>query len=132
MDRSLCSFFRFVALDQEQRAALVSELQQLLMTRRVRGSVYVAAEGVNGQLSVPIAELDALRDEIAHIDALLGMELNVQHHAFGLVRAGEGVPYRKLVVREKTQILTDGLQSVLAEEEGRARRHPKRARRPST
>ena len=75
-----------------------------------RGSVYVAPEGVNGQLSVPEAQLDALSVAFAALRGVEGLKLNVQHASLGTVQAdAAAAPYRKLIVREKRQILTDGL-----------------------
>ena len=107
----LVSFFRFVPLDAPARAALQEELYALLERLRARGSVYLAAEGINGQLSVPLDGLAELQAAFAAIPALQTIELNVQHEALGSVAAGSGTrPYRKLIVVEKGQILTDGLE----------------------
>ena len=106
----LVSFFRFVALDAAARAPLLVALRTLLERLHVRGTVYLAAEGINGQLSVPIDRLDALQAGLDGMAGLDGLTLNVQHESLGLVAADAPTrPYRKLIVREKTQILTDGL-----------------------
>ena len=109
-DLRLVSFFRFARLDASARAALAPEIHALLERLRARGSVYLAPEGINGQLSVPVDALDALRAELPRLDGLSGLRLNEQHESLGTVAAGEPTaPYRKLLVREKDQILTDGL-----------------------
>ena len=119
VDGSLCSFFRFVRLAAADRARLVSELHELLASRRASGSVYVASEGVNGQLCVPVNELDDLRAELARVPGLDGLQLNVQHASLGTVHAGAR-PYKKLIVREKDLILTDGLADGAEAEGGSA------------
>ena len=106
----LVSFFRFAALSDEQRDHLQPSLQMLLETLNCRGSIYLAPEGVNGQLSVPATELEELRRAMAALPGLDGLELNVQHPSLGTIDAdADPTPYRKLVVRKKRQILTDGL-----------------------
>ena len=108
----LVSFFRFVPLAADERAALVDAIHGLLHRLGVHGSVYVAPEGLNGQLSVPISSLVALRRELPAVAGLDELRFNEQHAALGTVHAsapGAPRPYRKLVVREKRQILTDGL-----------------------
>ena len=113
----LVSFFKFTTLDTTLRAALMEELTPLLASLYVRGTVYVAAEGVNGQMSVPLKSLDALREAMGSLPGLGGLQLNVQHETLGTVETHEtAAPYRKLVVREKHQILTDGLQAAQVEE----------------
>jgi predicted sulfurtransferase len=107
----LVSFFKFVRFDAAARAVLRNELLELLERLGVRGSVYVAAEGLNGQLSVPQEALSELQHALAAMRGLESLRLNVQHAALGTVsvQSGAPLPYRKLVVREKEQILTDGL-----------------------
>mmetsp|Transcript_40929 Transcript_40929/g.135573 ORF Transcript_40929/g.135573 Transcript_40929/m.135573 type:complete len:443 (+) Transcript_40929:84-1412(+) len=106
----LVSFFRFASLGSSRRQHLLEEMSSVLARLGCRGSVYVAPEGVNGQLSVPEAQLDALSVAFAALRGVEGLKLNVQHASLGTVQAdAAAAPYRKLIVREKRQILTDGL-----------------------
>ena len=57
----LVSFFKFRALDATDRQELLDEFRALLVRVGARGSVYVASEGVNGQLSVPVCNLEELQ-----------------------------------------------------------------------
>ena len=114
----LVSFFKFTRLDAELRSTLRSELLPLLNSLHVRGSIYLAAEGINGQLSVPLKSLDKLRDAMCQLPGLSELKLNAQHAALGTVAEDAPPPYRKLVVREKAQILTDGLSQGQYQEGG--------------
>ncbi|MDC0526143.1 hypothetical protein OAO87_03995, partial [bacterium] len=105
----LLSFFKFVPLDAEARTVLLPAVHALLERLGVRGTVYLAAEGVNGQMCCPIEALPELQAAFARLPRLEGVTLNVQHASLGTVEASSSAPYRKLVVREKAQILTDGL-----------------------
>lgn len=107
----LVSFFRFVPLDATTREGLQAELYNVLERLHARGSVYIAAEGINGQLSVPTDALPELHAAFAAMPPLSQIQLNEQHEALGTIAANSPTrPYRKLIVREKAQILTDGLE----------------------
>jgi hypothetical protein len=111
----LVSFFKFRALDADQRVCMKEEIKALLVRVGARGSVYVASEGINGQLSVPLSKLEELRCSMASLPSLGGdsLHLNVQHASLGTVAEYAAVsPYRKLIVREKLQVLTDGLETL--------------------
>lgn len=110
MELRLVSFFRFVTLDATSRKVVISEMRAALERLHARGTVYVASEGINGQLSVPVESLEELQTALSSIPGLEGLKPNVQHASMGTVRTGNStLPYRKLKVREKQQILTDGL-----------------------
>ena len=107
----LVSFFRFTKLSDADRVALQADMESLLASLNCRGSVYVAPEGVNGQLSVPAAQLDELAQRMPALPGLEGLQVNAQHASLGTVDSeSEAAPYRKLIVRLKGQILTDGLE----------------------
>ena len=84
---------------------LVEEIGTALRDCAVLGTAYVAPEGINAQFAVPLSQLDALRSRIAAIDVDLASRINC-----GEVVAPSTRPFRKLVVKARPQILTDGLE----------------------
>jgi len=70
----------------------------------VVGRVYVAEEGINAQLAVPVDSLDTYRDELEKIDFLRGVLLN-----FAVEESAE-YSFLKLKIKVRSKILADGLQ----------------------
>ena len=98
--QQMLSFFRFSAVPARELPLLRFRLSALLGRLRARGTVYLAPEGVNAQLCVP---LDAAAELAAELTAL-GFEPNLAE-----VVGEEARPFAKLVVKECAQVLTDGL-----------------------
>ena len=68
----------------------------------VFGRVYVASEGINGQVSVPASNFDALKDELYSVDFLKGMRLNVAIDS-------QAESFLKLKIKVRDKIVADGL-----------------------
>ena len=68
----------------------------------VFGRVYVAHEGINGQVSVPASKFEALRAALYEVDFLDGMRLNVAIEA-------EAPSFLKLKIKVRPKIVADGL-----------------------
>ncbi|MBK7429055.1 MAG: rhodanese-related sulfurtransferase [Saprospiraceae bacterium] len=69
----------------------------------VLGRIYVANEGINGQISVPSENLDSFRNALNTIDFLQGLRLNI-----AIEDDGKSFFKLKILVREK--IVADGLE----------------------
>jgi UPF0176 protein len=70
----------------------------------VVGRTYVAKEGINAQISVPLNHLDRFREELSRIDFLNGVRLNIA------VEDGKAeFPFLKLKIKVRDKILADGL-----------------------
>lgn len=102
--QQMVSFFRFSPLPPSELPLLRFRMLQMLGRLHVLGSVYVATEGVNAQLIVPQSLVGDLDDELR----ALGFEPN-----FAEVVDAEARPFDKLVVKERAQVLTDGLGEAL-------------------
>ena len=102
--QQMVSFFRFAPLPPSELPLLRFRMLQMLGRLHALGSVYVAAEGVNAQLIVPQSLVGDLDDELRS----LGFEPN-----FAEVIDAEARPFEKLVVKERAQVLTDGLDETL-------------------
>ncbi|MBK6901517.1 MAG: rhodanese-related sulfurtransferase [Saprospirales bacterium] len=68
----------------------------------VLGRIYVAAEGINGQLSVPERNLDAFKAELDATGFLQGVRLN-----FAI--EDDGKSFFKLAIKVRRKIVADGL-----------------------
>lgn len=66
------------------------------------GRIYVAYEGVNAQISVPTAKLDAFKQALEGIDFLRGIRLN-----FAIDDNGKS--FFKLIVKVRKKIVADGI-----------------------
>lgn len=73
-----------------------------LMQVGTYGRIYVAAEGVNGQVSIPVEQHDAFRAAMDEIDFLKGIRLN---YAID----DNGKSFFKLIIKVRKKIVADGL-----------------------
>jgi predicted sulfurtransferase len=103
----MVSFYTFKSIADP--AALKAELEWRLAAVRVLGSVYVAAEGVNGQLMVRADMVADLRAAFDEIGALADVEINMGDE----VRANEVKPFHGFKVTHKGKVLQDGLPEAL-------------------
>lgn len=74
----------------------------LLDKLNVLGRIYVATEGVNGQMSVPTANVEKLRETFDTIDFFKGIRFN---YAID----DDGKSFFKLAIKLRDKILADGL-----------------------
>jgi UPF0176 protein len=68
----------------------------------VLGRIYVSAEGVNGQISVPTPNMRAFRKTMDSVDFLEGIRLNIAIE-------DDGKSFIKLKIKVKDKIVADGL-----------------------
>ena len=68
----------------------------------VLGRIYVAKEGINGQISVPEKKFDAFKDALYSIDFLDGVRLNIAIE-------DDGKSFFKLKIKVRNKIVADGL-----------------------
>lgn len=98
--RTTLSFYQYAKIDDPQafRDRLFIEWSEL----GVLGRIYVAKEGINGQLSVPTDQLDAFREALYAIPFLRGIRLNVAIEA-------DAKSFLKLKIKVRKKIVADGL-----------------------
>ncbi len=77
-------------------------LYTLLKTYKVFGRIYVAKEGVNGQMSVPEEQYDRFVEALYSVDFLNGIRLNVAIE-------DDGKSFYKLAIKVRDKIVADGL-----------------------
>ena len=68
----------------------------------VLGRIYVAREGVNGQISVPTAQLETFKKRLRAIEGFAGLRLNVAIE-------DDGKSFFKLKIKVRDKIVADGL-----------------------
>ncbi|MBX2814877.1 MAG: rhodanese-related sulfurtransferase [Saprospiraceae bacterium] len=98
--RTTLSFYRYVTIEEPAsfRAMLFKRLEEMA----VYGRIYVAKEGINGQISVPQSNLNELHDYLDGLPLLTGMRLNI-----AIDDDGKSFYVLKIKLREK--IVADGL-----------------------
>jgi len=98
--RTTLSFYRYIAIGDPR--SFRDDLYKVLSELAVFGRVYVAAEGINAQISVPESRFGALKDRLDSISGLGGLRLNI-----AVDNDGKSFWVLKIKVREK--IVADGI-----------------------
>jgi len=98
--RVTLSFYQYAQI--KDPAQFRNELYELLDQLRVFGRIYVAKEGVNGQLSVPKEHFDTFRDRLYSIDFLNGVRLNIAIEQ-------DDKSFYMLKIKVRNKIVADGL-----------------------
>ena len=98
--RTTLSFYRYAHITDPQafRDACYARWSEL----GVLGRIYVATEGINGQLSVPASKLEAFREALYSVPFLKDTRLNIAIEA-------RAKSFLKLIVRVRPKIVADGL-----------------------
>jgi UPF0176 protein len=98
--RITLSFYRYMNTGdvQEFRDAVYIKMQEL----NVFGRIYIAAEGINAQISVPEFNIEKLRSSIDAYPLLTDVP-------FKIAVEDDGKSFYKLIVRIKNKIVADGL-----------------------
>ncbi|MCB9082483.1 MAG: rhodanese-related sulfurtransferase [Lewinellaceae bacterium] len=98
--RTTLSFYQYHEL--QDPLAFRNELYQGLAALGVFGRIYIAREGINGQISVPTAQLEAFKTYLYSIDWLEGVRLNIAVD-------DDGKSFFKLAIKVREKIVADGL-----------------------
>ncbi|TVR37971.1 MAG: rhodanese-related sulfurtransferase [Cryomorphaceae bacterium] len=98
--RITLSFYKYHQIGNPQlfRNYLYARLDSL----RVLGRIYVAHEGVNGQISVPKEQYHAMVQELDETRFLSGIRLNIAIE-------DDGKSFIKLIIKVRSKIVADGL-----------------------
>ncbi|HYX05610.1 MAG TPA: rhodanese-related sulfurtransferase [Bacteroidales bacterium] len=98
--RKTLSFYRYVIL--EDPVSFRNMLYEKLFALNSFGRIYVAAEGINAQMSVPEDHYLQLREVIDSIEALSGVHFNEAIE-------DDGRSFYKLTIKVREKIVADGL-----------------------
>ena len=99
--RTTLSFYRYFPIADPKQCR--DELYLALSTIQVFGRIYLAREGINAQVSVPVSRMNDFRDYLESVEPLRGLRLNT---AFS--DNGKSFWVLKIKVREK--IVADGIR----------------------
>lgn len=98
--RMTLSFYRYHQIADPQ--AFRDDLYLAWEKLGVLGRTYIAHEGINGQISVPAAQLDAFRDHLYSIPWLKDVRLNIAVES-------DDQSFYKLKLKVRPKIVADGL-----------------------
>ena len=98
--RTTLSFYRYHQIGDPKQFR--DELYRRWSKLGVFGRIYVASEGVNGQISVPDRNLEAFRQDMYSIPWLDGARLNIAVD-------DDGKSFYKLKIKVRDKIVADGL-----------------------
>jgi UPF0176 protein len=98
--RTTLSFYCYFKIEEPPvfRDQLYKDLKEL----GVLGRIYLAAEGINAQLSVPTANMDAFKNYLYAIEPLNGIRLNVAVD-------DDGKSFYVLDIKVRNKIVADGI-----------------------
>ena len=98
-ERITLSFYRYVILDDVPtlRDRLYDQWNQL----GVLGRIYLAREGVNAQLSIPVPNFEQFKKELNEMEPFAAMPFKIA--------VDQGHSFIKLIIKVKEQIVADGL-----------------------
>ncbi len=99
--RTTISFYRYFSIANPQ--SFRDELYEKLHSLKVFGRIYIAAEGINAQISVPATNFDSLKQSLDETQGLLNLRLNI-----AVDDDGKSFWVLKIKVREK--IVADGIE----------------------
>jgi len=98
--RTTLSFYQYAQIEQPEQFR--DEFYLGLSQLGVFGRIYVAAEGINGQISVPEKNFEALKTYLYSIPFLEGIRLNIAVD-------DDGKSFYKLKIKVRPKIVADGL-----------------------
>jgi len=98
--RTTLSFYQYHQI--ENPALFRNQLFTRWSKLGVYGRIYVAKEGINGQISVPTEQLDAFKEDMYSIPWLNGIRLNIAVD-------DDGKSFYKLKIKVRDKIVADGL-----------------------
>ena len=99
--RNTVSFYKYAKIRNTQ--IFRDHLFTVLSDIDVLGRIYIATEGINGQISVPQANYQALKESLYSITFLDGCRLNVAIE-------DDGKSFFKLAIKIRKKIVADGIQ----------------------
>ena len=109
------SFFRFIDIAQKDIDSIASSTKKILQDLEVKGTVLLSTEGYNAQLAVPALALQHLLHGLESSNSTIfkDIDINIGPTIDYSLPNSALFPFKRLVVREKKSILTDGLNAPL-------------------
>lgn len=105
------SFYKFANTPLKNPEEIVKVVSENLKGIDLKGTLVFANEGVNAQITLKDSDLNQFTSILAESDPFLkDINLNIGERK-NISQTGAALPFKKLVVRTKKQILTDGLDN---------------------
>jgi UPF0176 protein len=99
--RMTVSFYKYHSIPAPKQFR--DELFENLSNLNVFGRIFVAGEGINAQVSIPLKNFNAFREFIETYDFLKNIRLNI-------ALEDDGKSFWKLIVRVRSKIVADGIE----------------------
>jgi UPF0176 protein len=101
IERKTLSFYQYFPINHPD--IFRDELYQRLTELQVFGRIYLAHEGINAQVSVPLSRIDEFRSYLDTIGALKGIRLNI-------ALDDDGKSFWVLKIKVRAKIVADGIK----------------------
>lgn len=99
--RTTISFYQYHPIADPQQFR--DDLYILLNPLKVFGRIYVAKEGINAQISVPVSQFNAMKDALYSFSFLNGIRLNIAVD-------DDGKSFWVLKIKVRNKIVADGIK----------------------
>src|ERR1700737_799145 len=99
--RITLSFYRYFSVADTQKFR--DELYSALYEKKVFGRIYIAAEGINAQVSVPSSNFEWFRTYLDSIEPLRDLRLNIAVD-------NDGKSFWVLKIKQRDKIVADGIE----------------------
>ena len=99
-ERITLSFYQYHNIESPEKFR--DQLYRAWSKLGVYGRIYIAQEGINGQISVPAQGLEAFKEEMYNVPFLDGIRLNIAVD-------DDGKSFYKLKIKVRKKIVADGL-----------------------
>lgn len=98
--RTTISFYNYFKIEDPQKFR--DELYRSLKELKVFGRIYVAAEGINAQVSIPSSNFEAFKKYLYSVEPLKGLRLNIAVD-------DDGKSFWVLKIKVRDKIVADGI-----------------------
>src|SRR5215467_1503035 len=98
--RTTLSFYQYFHIDHPKEFR--DNLYKALHSMQVFGRIYIAAEGINAQISVPQSQMKAFKEYLASFEGLRDLRLNVAVD-------DDGKSFWVLKIKVRDKIVADGI-----------------------
>jgi hypothetical protein len=104
------SFFKFFPIEEKDIDRIVASAKIATAELDIKGTLLVSTEGYNGQFALPSKQIELLSAKLASSDEKLFRDIDINIGKTIEYSSGCGIsfPFKKLVIRKKKKVLTDG------------------------
>jgi UPF0176 protein len=99
-ERKVISFYRYIQIDQPD--LFRNRLYEALDSIHLKGRIYIAREGINAQVSIPVNNVETFKEVIHSFDELKNIRLNI-----ALEHLSKS--FFALIIKVREKIVADGI-----------------------